>query len=308
VTEPAFVLPLWADLLAVGLGGVQGAVFASGFQGQRRLDLLGVALIGIIVGMGGGLIRDILLGVTPATLQSNGYLITAVAASLAGMLLAGLFQRLNKLIVALDAVLIGLFGAFGTSKALALGLPLVPAIFVGAISAVGGGVARDIAMGLPIAIMHVGSLYAVAAAGGCTALGIAFELGMPIVPAAVLGIAVTTVIRLLAVVFDVSLPEQRRIHRRRVALETGAIPVVSPATLARAQADAEQAQVDAAQAQADAAQAQAAAEQAAAAVGQAQAAAEQAVEAVGQAQAAAEQATEGLEVIPDAPGADPDIR
>ncbi|GAA3646293.1 TRIC cation channel family protein [Microbacterium marinilacus] len=290
MTEPAFVLPLWADLTAVALGGVQGAVFASGFQGQRRLDLLGVALIGIIVGMGGGLIRDVLLGVTPATLQSNWYILTAVAASLTGMLLAGVFQRLNKLIVALDAVLIGLFGAFGTSKALALGLPLIPAIFVGAIAAVGGGIARDIAMGLPIAIMHVGSLYAVAAAAGCTALGISYQLGLEIVPAAVLGVSVTTVIRLLAVVFDLSLPEQRRIYRRRVALETSAIPVISPAVLAQAQADAEQAQAAASQAAEAVEQAQAAADQAADVI-------EQVTEAVEQAQAAADLATEAIDTI-----------
>jgi len=255
VTAPTFVLPLWADLVAVGVGGVQGAVFASGFQGQRRLDLLGVALIGIIVGLGGGLIRDILLGVTPAAMQSNWYLPTAVLASLAGMLLAGLFQRLNRLIVALDAVLIGLYGAFGTSKALAAGLPIVPSIFIGALAAVGGGVARDIAMGLPIAIMHVGSLYAVAAAAGCTVLGVSYGLGLPIVPAAVAGIVVTTVIRLLAVIFDVSLPEQRRIHRRRVLLETSAIPVISSEMLAQAEAAAERAEEAAEQAQAAAEQA-----------------------------------------------------
>jgi len=52
VTEPLFVIPLWADLTAVALGGVQGALFASGFRGQRRLDLLGVAIIGILFGMG----------------------------------------------------------------------------------------------------------------------------------------------------------------------------------------------------------------------------------------------------------------
>ena len=129
--EPVFVIPLWADLIAVGLGGIQGALFASGFRGQRRLDLLGVAIIGIVVGMGGGLIRDLLLNVTPITLQSNWYLLTATGAALFGMLLAGLFQRLNAVIVGLDALVIGLFGAFGTSKALALGLPLVPAVFVG---------------------------------------------------------------------------------------------------------------------------------------------------------------------------------
>ena len=104
------------------------------------MDLLGVAIIGIVIGMGGGLIRDLLLGLPPSTLQSNWYLLTAVAASLVGMLLAGLFRRVNGVIVGLDAIVIGLFGAFGTSKALAVGLPLVPAVFVGVVAAVGGSI------------------------------------------------------------------------------------------------------------------------------------------------------------------------
>lgn len=226
MNEPVFVIPLWADLLAVGLGGLQGALFASGFQGQRRLDLLGVAIIGILVGMGGGLIRDTLLSVAPVTLLSNWYLITAVGAALLGMLLAGLLHRINGLIIGLDAIVIGLFGAFGTSKALALGVPVVPAIFIGICSAVGGSVLRDVIMGLPVSIMHVGSLYAVAAGAGCAVLAGASALGMPVVPAAIIGIVVTAVIRVLAVVFDVSLPEQRRLYRRRVAAETGAVPIV----------------------------------------------------------------------------------
>jgi uncharacterized membrane protein YeiH len=228
VTEPPLVIPLWADLLAVGLGGVQGALFASGFVGQRRLDMLGVTIIGIVMGMGGGLIRDLMLNVELATMQSNWYLLTAVAASLTGMLLANVFRRLNGVIVALDALVIGLFGAFGTAKALAVGLPEVPAVFVGVCAAVGGGILRDVFMGLPVAIMHVGSLYAVAAAAGCAVLAVAHALGAALVAAAVACIAVTAVIRVLAVVFDISLPEQRAIHRRKVALETSAIPIIKP--------------------------------------------------------------------------------
>ncbi|WP_194398309.1 trimeric intracellular cation channel family protein [Microbacterium atlanticum] len=228
MNEPVFIIPLWADLTAVGLGGVQGALFASGFRGERRLDLLGVAIIGVVVGMGGGLIRDLLLNVTPTTLQSNWYLLTATGAALFGMLLAGVFQRLNALIVGLDAVVIGMFGAFGTSKALALGLPLVPAVFVGVCAAVGGGILRDMIMGLPVAIMHVGSLYAVAAAAGCLVLAASHELGLDIVAASAIGIAVTAVIRLLAVIFDISLPEQRALYRRKVAVETSAIPIAKP--------------------------------------------------------------------------------
>ena len=226
--QTGFVIPLWADLTAVALGGIQGALFASGFRGQRRLDLLGVTVIGIVIGMGGGLIRDLLLGVAPATLQSDWYLITAVASSLVGMLVAPPLQRLNGVIVGLDAVVIGMFGAFGTSKALALGLPPVPAVFVGVIAAVGGGVLRDVIMALPVAVMHVGSLYAIAAAGGSAVLALLHAVGVDLPVAAVVGIAVTCVVRLLAVVFDVSLPEQRNLHRRRVAAETGVIPVVRP--------------------------------------------------------------------------------
>ncbi|WP_439593952.1 trimeric intracellular cation channel family protein [Microbacterium sp.] len=228
VPEATLVIPLWADLTAVGLGGVQGALFASGFRGERRLDLLGVAIIGIVMGMGGGLIRDLLLNVSPVTLQSNWYLLTATAAALVGMLLAGVFQRLNAVIVGLDAIVIGLFGAFGTGKALTLGLPMVPAIFVGVCSAVGGGILRDVFMGLPVAIMHVGSLYAVAAGVGCLVLAGAHALGAPLVAASIACIAVTTVIRLLAVMFDISLPEQRALYRRKVAVETSAIPIIKP--------------------------------------------------------------------------------
>ncbi|GAA1692651.1 TRIC cation channel family protein [Microbacterium sediminicola] len=224
--DAMLVIPIWADLAAVGLGGLQGAMFASGFRGTRHLDLLGVALIGILIGMGGGLIRDLLLNQLPVVLQSNWYLITAVLASMAGMLIATYLQRINWLIVGLDALVIGLFGAFGTSKALFLGLPEVPAIFVGAAAAVGGGILRDMLMGLPVAIMHVGSLYAVAAASGSAVLVVLHAFGVSLVEAAIVAIIVTTTIRILAVVFDISLPEQRALFRQKVAIETSQIPIV----------------------------------------------------------------------------------
>jgi uncharacterized membrane protein YeiH len=89
-------------------------------------------------------------------------------------------------------------------------------------------VLRDVIMGLPVAVMHVGSLYAVAAAGGSAVLAVLTLLGVAVPVAAVAGIVVTCVVRLLAVIFDLSLPEQRNLHRRRVAAETGVIPVVRP--------------------------------------------------------------------------------
>ncbi|WP_400998244.1 trimeric intracellular cation channel family protein [Agromyces sp. GXQ0307] len=215
MTVAPFTIPLWADLAAVGIGALQGAMFASRIK-EHRIDLLGVALIGIIVGLGGGLLRDLLLNQLPAAMRSNWYLVVATAAALVGMLLIRIFDRLNSLIIALDAVTIGLFAAIGTTKALAYGVPEVPAVFVGVVAAVGGSILRDVALNLPIALMHVGSLYAVAAAGGTVLLVTMVLLGANILVAAIACVVVTTVIRLLSVRFGWSLPEQRAIGSWRV--------------------------------------------------------------------------------------------
>lgn len=215
MTVVPFEIPLWADLAAVGIGALQGAMFAGRLK-ERRLDLLGVALIGILVGLGGGLLRDLLINQLPAAMQSNWYLPVATAAALVGMALQQLFTRLNPLIIALDAVTIGLFGAIGTSKALAFGVPEIPAVFVGVVSAVGGSILRDVSLNLPIALMHVGSLYAVAATAGAVLLVVLVAFDVHIAVAATVCVVVTTLIRLGSVRYGWSLPEQRAIGSWRV--------------------------------------------------------------------------------------------
>jgi uncharacterized membrane protein YeiH len=212
VIASPLIIPLWADLLAIAVGGVQGAMFAAQFR-DRRLDLLGVALIGVAAGTGGGLFRDVLLNQVPVTLRSNWFLLVAVGAALLGMLLERLFQRLGKVITALDALTIGLFCAIGTTKSLALGLPAIPSIFVGVLSAVGGSILRDLLLNLPIALMHVGSLYAIAAVAGAGTLVALAMFGVPVFIAAVVCVGVTFGVRVLAVLFKWSLPEQRRLER-----------------------------------------------------------------------------------------------
>lgn len=212
------MIPLWMDLLAVGIGSVQGAAFAAQFR-DRRLDLLGVAVVGIVTGFGGGLLRDLLLNQVPLALQSNWYLPVATVAALLGMLLQRLVHRMSVTINVLDAVMLGMFGALGTTKALALGLPVVPAIFVGAVAAVGGGILRDMLLNVPISIMQVGSLYAVAAIIGAASLVVADALGAGQLIAGLIGVVVTFGARVLSVVFHWSLPEQRH-------LPTGAIRII----------------------------------------------------------------------------------
>ncbi|GAA1612990.1 trimeric intracellular cation channel family protein [Leucobacter chromiireducens] len=230
--DETFRTPLPIDLIAVGVGSLQGALFAAGF---KRIDLLGVAIIGIASGIGGGFLRDILLGVTPAAFSENLYLVVATLAAFVGMLLPRLLQKVDPVITVLDALSIGMFGAIGTTKALAMGMPVIPALFIGTVSAVGGGVLRDVMLNIPIALMHVGSLYAVASLVGVATLAVLLALGVPVMVAGVVCVIVTAILRLLAVRFGWSLPEQRALSRiqlrrqRQVeqvieeALTTGAI-------------------------------------------------------------------------------------
>lgn len=211
--DETFVTPLAADLIAVGVGSLQGALFAAGF---KRIDLLGVAIIGIASGIGGGFLRDILLGVTPAAFSNNSYLLTATLAAFVGMAVPRLFRKIDPVISLLDAVSIGMFGAIGTTKALSMGLPVIPAMFVGTVSAVGGGVLRDMILNIPIALMHVGSLYALASMGGIVVLLGMLAFDLPVIAAGIVCVGVTTVLRLLAVRFGWSLPEQRALSRIRL--------------------------------------------------------------------------------------------
>ena len=160
-----FAIPAWLDLVAVGIGAAQGAMFSSRYRGAE-LDLLGVAIIGIVSGFGGSIVRDIFLSTEIAAFNSNWYLVTAVLCALSGMLVSSLLHRIEMVINVLDALTIGIFGVIGTTKALAFGLPVVPALFIGVAAAVGGSILRDMLLALPMQLMQVGSLYAVAAGLG----------------------------------------------------------------------------------------------------------------------------------------------
>lgn len=208
MTTEIYQIPFGVDLAAVGIGAIQGAMFAAQLK-DRRIDMLGVALIGILTGFGGGIIRGLLLAQVPMALQNNWYLIVATAAALLGMALQSVFHRLGPLITVLDAITIGLFGALGTTAALSVGLPVLPAVFVGVASAVGGGMLRDLFLNQPIAVMYVGSLYAVAAAAGCAALVLFVMWGMSVGVAGTLCVVITLVIRLASVRFNLALPEQQ---------------------------------------------------------------------------------------------------
>lgn len=202
-----FQVALWVELLAAGLGGLQGALFAADTR-HRRIDVLGVLVIGLIVALGGSLLRDVVLNQPPVVIWMNWYLVVAGGAALVGMILQPLITHAGWLITVLDALVMGLFGAIGATKALSLGVGEVGALVVGVIGAIGGGMLRDIVMSIPVSFLHVGTLYAVAAGSGVGVLVLLVELGTPVVIASVVCVAVTTIVRVASVIFGWTFPEQ----------------------------------------------------------------------------------------------------
>jgi len=222
MSSEIFEIPLWAELLAASLGGLQGALFAAGMK-DRRIDILGVMVVGIAVALGGSLLRDVILNQPPIVVWSSWYLVAASAAALVGMAMQTFLRRIDWVVVVLDAVVIGTFGAIGATKALSLGVGEVGAVLVGIVGAVGGSIARDLLLGLPVAFLQVGSLFVVAAGGGVGVLVALVALDVPVTLAGIVCVVVTTIARLGAVRFDWKFPEQRPLQipaRRWVARRT----------------------------------------------------------------------------------------
>ncbi|ARJ06554.1 hypothetical protein GCM10010988_18200 [Cnuibacter physcomitrellae] len=203
-----FGIPLWAELVAAGLGGLQGALFAAGFR-ERRLDVLGVVAIGIAVALGGSLLRDLILNQPPVVVWSSWYLLVAGLAALVGMAAGPLVKRAGWVVTGLDALVIGTFGVIATTKALSLGVGAIGALLVGIIGAVGGSLVRDLLLGLPVSFLQIGSLFAAAAGAGAAVLILLVTLGVGVPIAGAIAVGVTALLRLAAVRFDWRFPEQR---------------------------------------------------------------------------------------------------
>lgn len=168
-------VPLWIDLAAVVVGALAGA----GVAARERFDIVGALLLAVVMGLGGGIIRDLLLGLRPAAVTSRYYLPTVAAAALAGFLFTSLVRRFGTMFVVLDALSVGLFTVVGVEKALLYDLPYVSAIFIGVSAAVGGGLLVDLIARRPVEVVHRGPWNATAALLGASVYAAATALDAP---------------------------------------------------------------------------------------------------------------------------------
>ena len=139
-TETPLLLALdFTGTLVFALNGALTAVRA------ERLDIFGVITLGMFTGLGGGVIRDVLLdALPPATFLDWRYLALAAGGGLIAFILSRRLERLAMAITVLDAVGLSVFAVLGADKALSLGFGVVQALIVGTITAVGGGTIRDV--------------------------------------------------------------------------------------------------------------------------------------------------------------------
>ncbi|WP_338118071.1 trimeric intracellular cation channel family protein [Streptomyces coryli] len=189
-------------------------VFASALLGGaiarvERLDLFGFLAVGIVSGLGGGLVRDVLLQHgTPVALTDVAYLPTAIAGSLIAFVISISQHAWDRLFTVLDAAVIGFWAVTGAHMTLAAGLGWLPAVLLGTMTAVGGGVARDLMLGRIPAVFGGNAMYATVAMITAAIMVLCSYLDAPAL-GIILGIVVSLVFRVLAVRRGWSLPNGR---------------------------------------------------------------------------------------------------
>src|SRR3954454_20920484 len=197
--DPTLILVLnLAGTFVFGLSGGLAAV-------RAKLDLFGVVVLSAVVGLAGGIMRDLLIGTPPATFRDWRYLAAAGAAGLICFFARPALERVRRGVLVFDALGLGLFCVTGATKALDFGVGAISAILLGAITGIGGGMLRDVLLGdVPTVLRH--DLYAIPALLGAAVLVVAQESGndSPVFP--VLGAAVCVGVRLAGLRYGVNVP------------------------------------------------------------------------------------------------------
>ena len=193
------------DWFGVVVFATTGALVAS----RKQMDVVGFALLATVTGVGGGTLRDILLGVHPIVwVAQPAYLVVCVAVALVLFFTAHIPQSRLRLLLWLDAVGLALFAATGATAALAAGAGAIIAVAMGVVTATFGGIIRDVLGGeTPVILSR--EIYvsaALAGAGVCVACD---ALGLPRDLALAAGFAVGFALRAAALHLGWSLPRYR---------------------------------------------------------------------------------------------------
>lgn len=187
-------LLLVLDIVGIAVFAVSGALAAV----DKKLDLFGVIFLAVSTGIGGGFIRDALLGATPAAaLIDWRYVATPAIAGFVVFYVHPAVSRWSRLFLLADAAGLGLFAVAGTRKAIEFGVGPVGSSAIGILTAIGGGMIRDVLVREIPAVLHR-EIYATAAFVATALVVVGDRLDLNAVAVAVVAIAATFFIRVVS--------------------------------------------------------------------------------------------------------------
>lgn len=191
------------DYVATAVFAISGALAAA----EERHDILGFALFGTITGIGGGTLRDLLLGAYEVFWYSQtSYLWICLAAAVATWFLAPQFRSLHKLLLWADAVGMALFSVLGAVKAVALGAADIVAVGMGVMTATFGSMIRDTLLNKQPVLLGP-EIYVTAALLGAAGYTVMSKIPLLEPYALPVSIAMAFALRACAIIFDLRLPK-----------------------------------------------------------------------------------------------------
>ena len=219
-------IPIAFEMLAVIVASAGGVLSAR----ESKLDLIGAIGLAVIVSLGGGLIRDVILQVGDVyILQQPLALPVSIATAAAVFMFPMVVEKPDRLVAALDIFSVGLFAVMGADKTMVYGYPPVTCVMMGFFTAVGGGMLRDICLARVPYIFQRSNLYAIAAIAGAIAYMTLIEsLGMWNIAAATISVALTMLIRWWSIRYNIMSPTEFDPHKLPEPVKKVARPVVRP--------------------------------------------------------------------------------
>jgi uncharacterized membrane protein YeiH len=194
-------LILWLNLVGTFVFGLSGGLAAV----RARLDLFGVVVLAGVVGLAGGITRDLLIGTPPETFRDWRYLAAIGAAGVVSFFARPALERVSREVLLFDAVGLSVFCVTGAAKASSSGLGVAQPILLGALTGIGGGILRDVLLRqVPTVLRH--ELYAVPALMGAGVVVGAHATGSHSALFPALGAAVCFATRMVGLYYGVDIP------------------------------------------------------------------------------------------------------
>lgn len=187
------------------IGTIAFAISGVRLAGRRGYDLFGGFVLAWVTAVGGGTLRDTMLGVTPFWMTSPIYLLCTLLALILVQLLASLMNKINTAWVFFDTLGLALFTIAGLQKTLDCGQPMWVAIMMGCITGVAGGVVRDVLASISPVIFQK-DIYAMSSIlGGCL-YALLLHLGLDMITISVITFFFIVIIRLVGLKLNITLP------------------------------------------------------------------------------------------------------